>query len=208
MSLGSNLYISIGSDNGLALNRQQAIIWSSDDLVHWHIYASPCDLNELTYGYTLINPHHIFSYLQQFHDDIIKWKHFPRYWTFVQGIHPSQVNSPHKGQWPGALIFSLICALNKWLSKQLWGWWFEMPSRSLWCHCNVVTISLRKIIAYMQSSPVHLGHQCITTHITRSSNHILTINSWKKVEVPWYPSISCQPILKTWELQSGIQNHW
>ena len=27
--------------------------------------------------------------------------------------------------------------LNKRLSKQSWGWWFEMLSRSLWCHCNV-----------------------------------------------------------------------
>ena len=26
--------------------------------------------------------------------------------------------------------------LNKWLSKQSWGWWFEMPSRPLWRHCN------------------------------------------------------------------------
>ena len=44
------------------------------------------------------------------HDDVIKWKHFPRYWPFVQGIHRSPVNSPHKGQWRGALMFSLICA--------------------------------------------------------------------------------------------------
>ena len=26
---------------------------------------------------------------------------------------------------------------NKRLSTQSWGWWFETPSRSLWCHCNV-----------------------------------------------------------------------
>ena len=26
--------------------------------------------------------------------------------------------------------------LNKWLSKQSWGWWFEMPSCPLWRHCN------------------------------------------------------------------------
>ena len=26
--------------------------------------------------------------------------------------------------------------LNKWLSKQPWGWWFETPPWSLWCHCN------------------------------------------------------------------------
>ena len=44
------------------------------------------------------------------HDYVIKWKHFLRYWPFVRGIHRSPVNSPHKGQWRGALIFSLICA--------------------------------------------------------------------------------------------------
>ena len=47
------------------------------------------------------------------HDDVIKWKHFPRYWPFVRGIHRSPVNSPHKGQWRGALMFSLICAWIK-----------------------------------------------------------------------------------------------
>ena len=26
--------------------------------------------------------------------------------------------------------------LNKQLSKQSWGWWFETPSSSLWHHCN------------------------------------------------------------------------
>ena len=26
--------------------------------------------------------------------------------------------------------------LNKRLSKQWWGWWFEMPSCPLWCHCS------------------------------------------------------------------------
>ena len=30
---------------------------------------------------------------------------FPCYWLFVQGIHRSPVNSPHKGQWRGALCF-------------------------------------------------------------------------------------------------------
>ena len=37
----------------------------------------------------------------------MKWKYFPRYWPFVPGIHRSPVNSPHKGQWRGALMFSL-----------------------------------------------------------------------------------------------------
>ena len=52
------------------------------------------------------------------HDDVIKWKHFLRYWPFVRGIHRSLVNSPHKGQWRGALMFSLICAcINGWVNN-------------------------------------------------------------------------------------------
>ena len=51
-------------------------------------------------------------------DDVIKWKHFPRYWPFVRGIHRSPVNSLHKGQWSGALMFSLICTwINAWVNN-------------------------------------------------------------------------------------------
>ena len=66
-------------------------------------------------------------------DDVTKWKYFPRHWPFVRGIHRSPVNSPHKGQWRGALMFSLICV---WLRKQSWGWWFETLSCPLWRHYN------------------------------------------------------------------------
>ena len=44
------------------------------------------------------------------HDDVIKWKYIPRNWPFVQGIHRSPVNSPHKGQCRRALMCSLIWA--------------------------------------------------------------------------------------------------
>ena len=53
-----------------------------------------------------------------YHYDVIKWKHFPRYCSFVRGIHRSTVNSPHKGQGCGALMFSLICAwINGWVNN-------------------------------------------------------------------------------------------
>ena len=53
------------------------------------------------------------------HDDVIKWKHFPRYWPFVRGIHRSLVNSPHKDQWRGSLKFSLICVwINGWSNNR------------------------------------------------------------------------------------------
>ena len=54
-----------------------------------------------------------------FHDDVIKRKYFPHYWSFVRRIHWSPVNSPHKGQWRGALMFSLICAwINDWVNSR------------------------------------------------------------------------------------------
>ena len=56
---------------------------------------------------------------QPLHDDVIKWKHFPRYWPFVRGIHRSPVNSPHKDQWRGALMWSLICVwINGWVNNR------------------------------------------------------------------------------------------
>ena len=52
------------------------------------------------------------------HDDVIKWKHFPRYWLFAREIHPSPVISPHKGQWRRVLMLSLIWAwINGWVNN-------------------------------------------------------------------------------------------
>ena len=65
--------------------------------------------------------------------------------TYLRRIYRSPVNSPHKGQWRGVLMFSLICALNKWFSKQSWGWWFETPLRSLWRHGNEMIYADRSL---------------------------------------------------------------
>ena len=85
---------------------------------------------------TLNKFYFILSYLIPHRDDVIKWRHFPRYWTFVWGIQQSLVNSLHIGQWRGGLMFSFICAWTKRLDKQSRRWWFETPSRPLWRHCN------------------------------------------------------------------------
>ena len=66
-----------------------------------------------------------------YHDDVIKWKHFPRYWPFVRGI-PAQRPVTRNFD----VFFDL--SLNKRLSKQSWGWWSETPSSSLWRHSNVL----------------------------------------------------------------------
>ena len=55
-------------------------------------------------------------------DDVIKWKHFPRYWPFVRGIDRSPVDSPHKGQWRAALALSMICTWkNGWVNNRDYG---------------------------------------------------------------------------------------
>ena len=102
------------------------------------------------------------------HDDVIKWKKIPYYWPFVRGIHRGPVNSPHKGQWRGALMFSLICALNKRLTKQWWSWWFETPSCSLWRHCNV-------------SKSVRLAYyllDCGSEHMSQCNNTVYMASAW------------------------------
>ena len=71
-----------------------------------------------------------------YHDDIIKWKHFP-------------VTGPLCGEFTGdrwiprtkasdveLWCFFFYLRLNKRLSKQSLGWWFETPSGSLWRQCN------------------------------------------------------------------------
>ena len=52
-------------------------------------------------------------------ENVISMKPFSRYWLFVRGIHRSPVNSPRKGQWRGALMFSLICSwIDGWVNNR------------------------------------------------------------------------------------------
>ena len=68
-------------------------------------------------------------------DDVIKWKHFPRYWPFVREITgPGELPAQRPVTRSFDVFFDL--RLNKRLSKQPWGWWFEMPSWWLWRQCN------------------------------------------------------------------------
>ena len=67
------------------------------------------------------------------------WRHqmetFSALLAFVRWIHRSlwfpRTKASNAELW---CFFDL--RLNKGWSKQWWSWWFEMPSHSLWCHCN------------------------------------------------------------------------
>ena len=73
------------------------------------------------------------------HNDVIKWKHFPRYWPYVRSFNVS---------------FNL--ALKKRLSEQSWGWWFETPSRSSWRHCYDEMCWVSGKLCWLQAP----GHAC------------------------------------------------
>ena len=72
---------------------------------------------------------------KKIHDDVIKWEHFPRYWPFC-GKFPAQRPVTRSFD-----VFFDLC-LNKQLSKQSWGCWFETQSRSLWRQCNELCIDV------------------------------------------------------------------
>ena len=83
------------------------------------------------------------------HDDVIKWRHFPRNWPFVRGIHQSLVNSPHKSQWRGALMFSLNCV---WIN----GWVNNCKAGDLRRHHGHYDVN----VMYMKNCPRH-RHTCV-----------------------------------------------
>ena len=70
------------------------------------------------------------------------WRHQME--TFSALLALCAGNSPVPGEFPSQrpvtrsfdVFFDL--RLNKRLSTQSWGWWFETQSRSLWRHCNVL----------------------------------------------------------------------
>ena len=82
------------------------------------------------------------------HGDVIKWKHFPRYWPFVRAIHWSSMNSPHKGQRRGALVFSLICA---WIN----GWANNREAGDLRCHRAHYDVSVMQMSYWLYHQLAH-----------------------------------------------------
>ena len=77
-------------------------------------------------------------------EEIAWWLHqmenCSRYWPFVRGIHRSPVDSLHKGQWRGALVFSLIYAwINAWVNNRE-----ALNLRRHRAHCDATV--MRKII--------------------------------------------------------------
>ena len=77
-------------------------------------------------------------------------------------------------------------SLNKRLSKQPWGWWFETPSWSLWHHCNgKIVIMFHDIdtnIEYKHGSYLQLT----TTSVLRANCRVSSVRTWTVVTITLY----------------------
>ena len=104
------------------------------------------------------------TWTKVYHDDVIKWKHFPRYWPFVRGIHRSPVNSTHKGQWRGALILSLICVwTNAWVNNRDAG-----DLRRYRAHYDVIVMMVYYFVTRGEWENKRLECHCMETHVPSS----------------------------------------
>ena len=124
-------------------------------------------------------------------DDVIKLKTNPRYWRFERGIHRSPVNSPHKVQWRGALMFSLICA---WIN----GWINNHEAGDLRCHpahydVIVMNRAARQAIKLLLTACLdapHDRHSCLFIYKDARLLHN-DIMAWKCFPCVW-PSVMYQ----------------
>ena len=118
------------------------------------------------------------------HDDVIKWEHFPRNWPFVQGIHRSPANSPHKGQWRGALMFSLICVwINGWVNNRKAG-----DLRRYRAHYDVIVMwrcdRMSDSTAIFRQAGLaevtdRIRNQVLVNRLTATSSKITKISWWE-----------------------------
>ena len=125
--------------------------------------------------------------------------------TFSALLAICAANSPVSGEFPTQRTvtrsFDVFFdqRLNKRLSKQWWGWWFETPSDPLWCHCNPCELR------WLTWNIVRVSHcRCcvIWKFIFLSTSSLVWINSYQK-KVHNCNVSSCQPMsiiqtLKFW----------
>ena len=137
------------------------------------------------------------------------WRHqmekFERYMPFVRGIHRSPVNSPHKSQWRGALMFSLICVwMNGWVNNGEAGY-----LRRNCTHYDVIAME-------WCNSEEYEWKWSITNHKKANQNVTCVYNPWisidavsepianRAVESSWYNVNICVTVLLHLYIVSNI----
>ena len=130
----------------------------------------------------------------------IKWKHFPRYWPSVRGIHRSPVNSPHKGQWRGDSMFSLIFAWTN-------GWVNNRDAGDLRCHRAHYDVTVTIMMGSKSAKGLNKGHLRFKLTRTQSTTRLTSLIA-RFMRQTWGPPGSCRPqmgpMLAPWTLLSRM----
>ena len=133
------------------------------------------------------------------HDDVIKWKHFPRYWPFVRGIHRSPVNSPHKSQWREALVFTLSCArINGWVNNREAG-----DLRRYRPHYDVIVMHISTWMTPSGHQKVMIASENMSSSVARTVAtvgpapclQVLWLSKYKRLEILSLQTIMATPII-------------
>ena len=96
--------------------------------------------------------------------------------------------------------------LNKRLSKQPWGWWFETLSWSLWRHCNdLVRFIYELLLCYLS-----LGFSLLLTlHQAHLIPHYGKYQEWNKYGVAQDDVIKWKHFPRNWPFVWGIhRSRW
>ena len=81
------------------------------------------------------------------------------------------------------LLFFFVLRLNKLLSKQSWGWWFETSSRALWRHCDVFRASKHTCNALVNFHVLNMIAKSGTLLQNQSLNYTVNLdNIWKRYQ--------------------------
>ena len=101
-------------------------------------------------------------FLLIFHDDVIKMERFSALLVLCRMNSPVTVNSPHKGQRWGALMFPLICTwTNGWVNNR-----DADNLRCHWAHYDVTVMisfnSYDTIVHILRTTPSAFIHSSIT----------------------------------------------
>ena len=106
------------------------------------------------------------------HDDVIKWKHFPRYWPFVRGIHQS-----HRGNlWVWCFLW-FADWINSWVNNREAG-----DLRRHHAHNDVILMCISKLliaIRFLRSAVSADVNLKITTFLTFSFIFDMIGYEWK-----------------------------
>ena len=120
------------------------------------------------------------------------WRHqmetFPALLAICAGKSPVTGEVP--AQRPVTRTFDVFfdLRLNKRLSKQSWGWWFETPPRSLWHHCNA-SHALGQ--SYDAVIPFRVASIALVSHIVlgcRPDEPLASLVTTNRIMCLWFPS--------------------